>query len=124
MILFVPASEKLNPTEHTLYFANFRLGFFGFQLILIDSDDRVDRWVREKLIEMGKPQLAKRYICLLGIGTTHWLWYSSDNITEAELHWKKVLSDLKKGEEVIFEDCGEPKNRSVRLSWHGLDIEW
>ena len=124
MILFIPTNEKLNPTEHTLFAASFRLGFFGFNIMLIDSHDSVDQLIRKKLIELGKPQLAKRYICMLIVGNTNWLWYSSDNVMEAEKEWKRVLHDLKKGEEIIFEDCGEPKNRSVRLSWHGLDIEW
>lgn len=124
MILFLPANERLNPTEHTRYSALFRLGFFGFQIMLIDSHDKIDEWTRQKMLELGKPVLSKRYICMLAVGITHWLWYSSNNVTEAEFEWHKVLADLKKGEEVIFKDYGEPRNRDIRLSWHGLDIEW
>lgn len=123
-MLFLPASERLNPSEHTLFSALFRLGFFGFSIMLIDTDDSIDALVRQKLIDLGRPIMAKRYVCVLAVGNTHWIWYSSDNVTEAEYEWKTVLTNLKKGEEIIFQDYGEPKQRSIRLSWHGLDIEW
>lgn len=103
--------------------ANFRLGFFGFTLHMVDSRDSMSNMVRQ-IAQTQNPALGKRYVCVLQIGNTSWLWFTSDDLIECENEYKEVLTKLKEGDNVVFEDHGEPKTRSVRLSWRALEIEW
>ena len=119
----MPVKEEMDPSNHTIFVANFRLGFFGFSLYLIDTKGSID----PQLIEAARildRALGKRYLCILQIGNSTWIWYTSDNEYQTKTEYQKVLRQLKYGENVIFNDLGESKIRSIRLSWRAVEIEW
>ena len=122
-IIFVPVKEEMDPSNHTIFVANFRLGFFGFSLYLIDTKGSIDPHLIEAARILDRA-LGKRYLCILQIGNSTWIWYTSDNEYQTKTEYQKVLRQLKYGENVIFNDLGESKIRSIRLSWRAVEIEW
>lgn len=121
--IFIPVKEEYMPSKYIIFKTKFKLGFFWFSLHLVDSRGSINEQTLQMIRQLN-PTLSKRYICLLQIGNSSWLWFGTDNEEESKTEYKKVLNMLKEGDNVVFDDFGEPKTRSIRLSWRGLEIEW
>jgi len=120
---FLPITEEYYPTPYNVYRTTFNLGFFQFVCSLIDASIiKFNRQIKE-MLRQNRPDLTKRYIAILNVGDVAWIWETSDSLKQIEINYRKIIKDLKRGENVEFKDLSK-RSSPIRLSYRGIEFIW
>jgi len=120
---FLPITEAYYSTPFNIIHTIFQLGFIEFSCSLLDSSVlKFDKSIRDTLLK-HKPEMVKRYISILNIGSLGWIWNTSDVLERITLDYQKVIKDLKYGKDVEFTDIST-RNKPIRLSYRGIEFFW
>ncbi len=125
-LIFIPIRQENMVAPHKIYEVIFKLGFIPFSLHLIDTDKITDSALdelRHKVVPAKWDYIKNRYLCILTIDHTFWIWHSTNNPDMAETQFKEVQHILQRGDSFIFKHLGEI-HKPVRLSWRAIEFEW
>jgi len=122
-IMFVPQTEEYTPNGMITYLTRFTLGFFNVSFRILRSEFAGVTKIVFSMLQKTNPELARKYINIMTIGSYSWIWFTSDDFTLAEINYKDLIKKLKFGEEVEFIDIGGQSN-PVKISWRGIQFQW